>query len=116
MHHQDLKTIVLRKNPVDLQKSYKRDGLTTSVAKNTATQTKKILDDNLDTFKVPKVSHALCRQIQNARMSLGLKQKDLASKINVTPAVIQTYENGKAVPDNKVMQKLRRILKVKLVV
>ena len=28
-----------------------------------------------------------------------MKQKDLATKINVQPQIIQQYENGKATPD-----------------
>jgi len=115
MEHQDLKVVYLRKSPKELEKSKRMNG-ETSVAKNSHHQhAKKILDDHPDSYKVDTVSHTLKTQIQKARMAQKLTQKQLAQKINVTPSVIQSYENGKAVPDNKVLQNLRRVLKVKLV-
>ena len=48
--------------------------------------------------------------IQKKRMSMGMKQCDLASKICVKPDIIQKYESGKIIPDNNILQKLRRVL------
>jgi ribosome-binding protein aMBF1 (putative translation factor) len=41
-------------------------------------------------------------------------RNDLAARINVRPSVIAEYENGVAVPDAKIMQKLRAVLNTKL--
>lgn len=62
-----------------------------------------------------KVGVSLGKQIQNARVTKGFKtQKDLANAINVRPEVINSYEGGKAIPDNAIMQKLRRVLDTQL--
>jgi len=114
--HQDLKVVILRKSGKEQQKFQRKRGETTTITKQNTTQFKKALDENLDTFKVDKVSHSLKIQIQKARTVNKLSQKELAQKLNVTPSVIQSYENGNAIPDSKILQKLRRILKVKLTV
>lgn len=112
--HQDLKVVFLRKSGKELNKIKQKKGETISVAKNQYPQKKKILDENLDSFTTEKVSFALKMQIQKARTAAKLSQKDLAQEINVTPKIIQSYENGTAIPDHQILQKLRRILKVKL--
>ena len=74
----------------------------------------KKLDDVNDAEHVERCSLTLQKQIQQARLAKQLSQKDLANSINVTARVIQDYENGKAVPTPQVLQKLRRVLGVKL--
>ena len=62
-----------------------------------------------------KVSLSLAKTIQQARIGKGFKtQKDLAVAIGVPANVINSYESGKAIPDNQILQKLRRVLGVKL--
>lgn len=114
MEHQDHKVTYLRKSNKDYEKEQRKNGNTVSVVKTTSIQRKKILDDNPESYKVEKVSHSLRNQIQTSRMALKLTQKELAQKINVNPNIIQQYENGKAVPDNQILQKLRRVLNTKL--
>ena len=43
-----------------------------------------------------------------------MSQADLAKQINEKPNIIQAYENGKATPNPQILQKLRKILGVKL--
>ena len=43
-----------------------------------------------------------------------MSQKDLGTKINEKPQVIQQYEGGKAVPNPQVISKIERALGVKL--
>jgi ribosome-binding protein aMBF1 (putative translation factor) len=112
--YSDFKVVILRKSGKESGNIKRKRGETTTVAKNQHSQKKKILDQNLDSFTTETVSYTLKMQIQKARVAAKLSQKNLAQKINVTQKTIQTYENGTAVPDNKVLQKLRRILKVKL--
>lgn len=58
---------------------------------------------------------SLAKTIQQARIARGFKtQKDLANAVGVKADIIGGYESGKIIPDNTVMQKLRRVLGVKL--
>ena len=49
-----------------------------------------------------------------ARTAKKMSQKDLGTKINEKPQVIQQYEGGKAVPNPQVISKIERALGVKL--
>ena len=43
-----------------------------------------------------------------------MTQKDLATKVNEKPSVINDYESGRAIPSQQVLAKLERALGVKL--
>lgn len=43
-----------------------------------------------------------------------MTQKDLATKVNEKPSVINDYESGRAIPSQQVLSKLERTLGVKL--
>ncbi|SCV17570.1 related to Multiprotein-bridging factor 1 [Nakaseomyces glabratus] len=43
-----------------------------------------------------------------------MSQKDLATKINEKPTVINDYEAGRAIPNQQVLGKMERALGVKL--
>ena len=106
MFHQDFNTIVLRK-PVT-KKSQVHNGIK-EIDKVT-----KIANDN------ESVSHKTIgiengKNIQKARIAKGFKsQKDLANALNIKPNIIVEYENGKAIPDNNILQKLRNLLKIQI--
>jgi putative transcription factor len=74
---------------------------------------KKIEDDN-ENLSYEKVTLSLSQEIQKARVAKKLTQKQLATQINERVDVIQKYENGKAIPDQKILSKLRKILGVRL--
>ena len=62
-----------------------------------------------------KVSLSMAKAIQNGRIAKGFKtQKDLAVVVGVPVNVINSYESGKAIPDNTILQKLRKVLGVRL--
>jgi putative transcription factor len=61
-----------------------------------------------------KTTIKLQNAIEQARLNAKLSQKDLASKLNVTPNIITDYENGKAVPNNAFIAKIEKILNTKL--
>ena len=72
----------------------------------------KLDETELGTHK--KVSKETGLTIQRARVAKKYTQKELANLINVSSDIISSYELGKSIPDPKIMQKLRRVLGVKL--
>ena len=76
------------------------------------TPEQKLDETMLGTHK--KVGKETGLTIQRARVAKKYTQKELANLINVSADIISSYESGKAIPDHKIMQKLRRILGVKL--
>ena len=72
------------------------------------------IDDETEDFHIPKVSLSVGKKIQQARVAKGWTQKELAGKINEKAQVVNSYENGTAVPTPAVMTKLSRTLGVQL--
>jgi putative transcription factor len=103
-HHQDFKEIVLGKSTRPQRSG---GGFQRSVESK--------LDNENEACRVNTVGKTVGRKIQNARQAMNIKTRnDLAARINVRPSVIAEYENGVAVPDAKIMQKLRAVLNTKL--
>lgn len=118
MSHQDWKEVTFKK---DLSKDkqhisqQQRRGNTVSKKKMQGSEDAakmRSLENETETFKLKKIDAKLSKQIQQARCGLGLSQKDLANKVNLPVKTIVEYENGKAIPDNKVLNKLKRTLKI----
>lgn len=72
------------------------------------------LEQDTENLKIDKVNKSISEVIRTQRTKLGLKQKELANKINVTPTIIQQYENGSIKSDIKILIKLEKALKCKL--
>ena len=72
------------------------------------------LAEETETFKVQKTGLAFGKALMQARMAKKMSQKDLGTKINEKPQVIQQYEQGKAVPNPAIISKLERALGAKL--
>ena len=66
--------------------------------------TKNTLKLDLETEELSHstVSLSVGRLIQKGRQQKGLTQKELATKINEKPQVVNEYEAGKAIPNNQV--------------
>ncbi len=62
---------------------------------------------------VQTIPLSISQEISKARVAKGLTQKEVAQRLNVQPAVITSYENGKAIPDNQMLQKIARELGTK---
>ncbi len=69
--------------------------------------------ENSDDVTVQTIPLSISQEISKARVAKGLTQKELAQKLNVQPAIITSYENGKAIPDNQMLQKIARELGTK---
>jgi len=77
------------------------------------TKEQKIEDEEIGTHKTVPLSMA--KMIQQGRIAKGFKtQKDLAIAIGVNASIIGAYESSRAIPDVQIMQKLRRVLGIKL--
>lgn len=64
--------------------------------------------------KVETVSLDVGKLIMKGRTEKGLTQKDLATRINEKPQVINDYEAGRAIPNNQILSKVERAIGIKL--
>ena len=106
MSHQDWK-------PVILTKDTKKKEIKTRISKRGPSKLTKI-DNETENFKIEKVSLKFKKELQKARLSKKMTQKELATKLNVQPKVINDYESGKATPNIQLIVKMDRILGVTL--
>lgn len=100
MEHQDWNPVILRKRVEPVKKPEVSRG-------------NKIEREEIGTHE--KVTMSLAKLIQQERVAKGFKtQKDLANAVGVKVDIISGYESGKIIPDNAILQKLRRVLGVRL--
>lgn len=71
---------------------------------------KKVSTGNL---KHKKVTKELSQEIQKARLSSGLTQKDLAKQLSIPQNIINDIECGKAIYNGQQISKIKRKLKLK---
>ena len=118
MEHQNWNYSVLSKNTKisskKLAKNHSAKGNVEIIRKTGTYGSKmsKILEK--DEIGVPKLSLQFKIAMVQARNAKGLTQKELAHKIAVKDTIIKSYENGKAVPQNNIIQKIEKVLGVKL--
>ena len=72
------------------------------------------VDRETDIVKPKKLDPNVGRAISRARTDKKMSQKDLATKINEKPTVVNDYEAARAIPNQQVLSKLERALGVKL--
>lgn len=72
------------------------------------------IDADHETLKVKTIDSSVAKAIQQARQKAGKTQKELATEICERPQVVTEYESGKAIPNQQILGKLERVLKVKL--
>ena len=113
MDHQDWSNVTFTKSITNI-KQQQRKGNTVSKKRTHDENAAKLkaLDDETDTFKIKTIDKQVSKQLQQARCGMKLSQKDLANKANLPVKTIIEYENGKAVTDHKILNKLKRLLKV----
>lgn len=105
MSHPDFKQIIFTKNT---GKKNENQGSKIVISK----VDKELMNDDVPQIK--RFGRENGKIIQNARMAKKWTQDQLAQQINERKNVVNEYENGNVVPDNKVVNKLRRVLNVKL--
>lgn len=116
LSHQDWKPVTLNRTYTSPEKlkNAQRTGETTSVNKNTLHNKSTKLDSETENFNIVKSGLTLGREIQQGRTAKKLTQKQLATMLNEKPQVIQQYENGQAIPNPQIINKLQKSLGVKL--
>jgi putative transcription factor len=121
--HQDWKPVVLNGNGGQVKRSQiiqntvavrKFDSGNSQPVANSAVLKKLEEADGEDGFHIEKISLDLRLQIQQARCTKKMTQKDLAKLCNLPDSVIRDYENGSAVPSGTILATISRILGVKL--
>ena len=106
MNHQDFNAVVLRPSSLNNKKNRKKHS---AVSKQS-----KIEQDNENLSHVHLGKH-LGEKIRDARLAMGITtQRELSKKLNMKMDLYNSYESGKAIPDNNILQKIRRILNIKL--
>lgn len=112
----DLETVTIRGSGKHLEKKRQMNGQMETQQKHHSADTIRHnkLENATDVEKRKTINPDIKNRIIQARTVQKIKQSDLAKKINVSQQVIQTYENGKATADIKILTKLQKILNVKL--
>lgn len=122
---QDWKPTVLRKSTASINRdktraaAAKRDGNVETSDKVTGEQRarsnkNRMLDEAEDPDHLPTVGVDFGRTLLQARNAKGLTQKQLAAQLNIKPAIITEYEQGKAQPNGQLISRMDRILGCKL--
>ncbi|KAG8190399.1 hypothetical protein JTE90_022041 [Oedothorax gibbosus] len=100
-----------------------RQGLAIETTKKFHAATNKQHSTSANTSKLDKETEQLHhdtigldvgRLIQQGRQNKNLTQKDLATRINEKPQVINDYEAGRAVPNQQILTKIERVIGMKL--
>lgn len=100
-------------NPIVFNKSKNSNrGPATSPVRRTneLVRIQKLEDPDIQPIK--KIPLTVSAQIQAARAKKGMTQKQLAQLIGVKHDVVQSYENGRAIPNGQLLAKIRRILSI----
>eukprot|EP00457_Paulinella_chromatophora_P017355 gb/GEZN01018386.1/.p1 GENE.gb/GEZN01018386.1/~~gb/GEZN01018386.1/.p1 ORF type:complete len:141 (+),score=24.73 gb/GEZN01018386.1/:144-566(+) len=83
-------------------------------SKTGPTNASKLDDNEVDDFKHKEIPLEFKKALMQARMAKKMTQVQLATAINTKSNVIQTYENGTAIPDGAIIAKLNRALGTRL--
>ena len=105
-------TILVNKK---LQKENRKKALSEGEVIKKKTQTNNYkLDSHEESFTHKKVNKKISDMIREGRCTKGMKQKDLAGKLNVPAKTIVMYENGSIIPNNNLMGRIERVLGIKI--
>ena len=107
MEHQDWKQVVVNKKKIN---SLKEDG---TKKKEFVKSKETKLEENIDEGKLShkKMDLSFGKDLQKYRLSQGLTQKDLSTKLNIPVKDINEIEAGKAKHNGPLMGKIKRLMK-----
>lgn len=72
--------------------------------------TRKALEEDGHPGKVDTIDHNTSQRIQQARSAKGMTRKELAQRIGVKDTLLADYENGKAIPNASILNKIERVV------
>ena len=106
--HQDWKQVIVRKKKT-------KEELNKNPKPSQASQKAKSIEKKADegNLKHKHITKELRLQIQQARNSKGLTQKQLANNCQLTQQIINDIESGKAIYNHQHINKIKRHLKIK---
>ena len=105
---------ILRNKKIAQEAKKNRPKETVAKNKEKDSQMKNIkLDNATEAAKHKTISRELSQKIIKARVEKKWKQKDLANKLNLSVSIVNEYECGKAIIDNKILCKIERALGIK---
>lgn len=106
-------TLLVNKNLIkeNKKKALKENG---TVIKKLNPSNNYKFDEHQENFTHNKVTKKISDLIKEGRCKKGMKQKDLAGKLNIPTKTIVLYENGSIIPDNNLMGKIERVLNIKI--
>lgn len=62
--------------------------------------------------KLKKDYHSLGEFLTTKRESIGISQKEVADRLDITPQMVCNWENGRCGPPNEKLEALAKILKI----
>jgi putative transcription factor len=68
------------------------------------------IEAETERFEVPTTDISFANRLKTLRCEKEMTQKDLAQRANVKVDIIRDYENGKGIPDGKLISRLEQIL------
>lgn len=106
----DTKEIIFNKTPQENIKVHKEIQKTISQKTHEQKLFQKLESDE---FVIEKPNTELKKKLYQARMNMGLSQRDLALRMNIKSNKITDWETGKSKPSPKEREYLQRILNTK---
>ena len=114
MSHQDWETFTFNSKKIS-KSTPNTEGATKKPSANIqAIKIEHKADNTDERLTVKTIDPSAVKAIIKARGELGLTQKDLAKRINVSDAVIKSIEQNKEPANTGLLNKLQNVLKVKL--
>lgn len=101
-----------KKKPTTVSNNKVQKNITNKNTNNNNNSGKKI-DPNDELPKLTTVGREIGMKIQQARIAKGWKQKMVSDKMNMDTSLYQKYENGTALRNGQILNKLGKILGVK---
>jgi putative transcription factor len=110
MEHQQWEQVVWRKSAttqkVDKEKMVSK--------KSVEEKNSQMLDNATEATAIKKISQNISQQIIQGRGAKKMKRSQLAQAISEKESVIADYENGKAIVNQQILNKIGKVLGIKI--
>jgi len=110
--HQDWKNVIIKKKKTKEEENKQNPKSNQSQTSQKINSIEKKAEEG-GTLKHKQITNELRIQIQQARNSKGLTQKQLAQKCQLTQQIINDIESGKAIYNHNNITRIKRNLQIK---